>query len=811
MQTVDELLGLLGGVKRIRTEQWMALCPGHHDTKSSLSIKEADGKILLKCFAGCELADILKPLKLTKADLFLKGGKAKLPKPERREIETIYHYTDAKGKPFEVVRTRPKGFYQRRPDGRGGYINNLKGIVPTLYHQGKLKRAIDTGMPVFFVEGEKDTDRLWSLGLVATTNPMGAGKWRDNYVEALRGADLAIIPDNDTPGHEHANHVARSLHGVANRIRILELPPESKDISDWLDKGGDVDQLKQLLSQCSDYEPPYEPQGKAILGPDTRAFNLTDLGNAERLVKYYGDRLHYCYERKRWLAWSGKVWEWDAGAKIAALAKLAVRNVYHEAGNEPDEKKRKELADHAKRSESDHRINAMINLAQSELGIPVKVTELDTNPWLFNCLNGTIDLRSGQLLPHRKGDLLTVIVPVEYRSNPEAQCPRWLRFLDRVIDGNADLAGYLQRAVGYSLTGDTKSQVLFFLYGLGNNGKSTFVITIRKLMGEYGARVTTELFMLRDKNVGGPKETLANLKGKRYVVASELEDSRRLAISLIKDMTGGETIRADRKYEHEIEYQPTHKLWLVGNHKPIITDTTLSIWRRMKLIPFTVTIPDKEIDPDLPSKLEEELPGILTWAVKGCLDWQQHGLNEPDAVTTATASYRHEQDILGDFIEDCCVLEPLATIAKSEMKEEYHKWCQDNTMEPITQKTFRARLIERGITDRKGTGGNRLWCGIRLKTEQELENSGKTPATSEAKVARDGQSSRNFAYKGIQKKLLEKTASDATLATNATADDIPDYPIRPCQCGCGDYYLTDDNQWLCTRCHPKPREIDMEI
>jgi len=531
--------------------------------------------------------------------------------------------------------------------------------------------------------------------------------------------------------------------------------------------------------------------------PKKATFALTDLGNAERLASEFGDRLRYCYERNRWLFWTGKVWEWDWGNKVKALTKLAVRNIYHAAADEPDEKRRKELASHARSSESDHRINAMISLAESEPGISVKMTELDTNPWLFNCLNGTIDLATGQLLPYHKEDLLTVIAPVEY--HPDAPCPRWLTFLDQVTDGNAELQGYLQRAVGYSLTGDTKNQVLFFLYGLGNNGKSTFTTTIRKLSGEYGCRASTDLFMVKDKKAGGgPKEGLANLKGKRYVVASELEDGRRLAVSLIKDMTGGETIKADRKYEHEVEYQPTHKIWLVGNHKPVITDTTLSIWRRVKLIPFTVTIPDNEIDPDLPSKLEKELPGILAWAIKGCLDWQRYGLKEPNTVTTATANYRHEQDILGDFIEDCCILEPLTSISKADLKSRYETWCKDN-IDPVSQRTFKARLFERGIIDGK-SGSTRCWKGITLKSLVP-HGMGNVPDLNTEGTTGTEKSVKSL-YRGKQKNFTENSVQNVPVSQKS---DIPHYPTPPCpNCGCGDYWLTDWNEWLCSRCHPKP-------
>jgi hypothetical protein len=252
IRNLDDFLTLLKGVKKITNGSYMALCPGHYDTKPSLSAKEVTSKILVKCFAGCELTEILKPLELDPKDLFLNNHDVKL---EHREIEAIYHYIDANGKPFEVVRTRPKGFYQRQPDGKGGYINNLIGLIPSLYHQDELRQAIDDSTAIYIVEGEKDVDRLRSLGVVATTNPMGAGKWRDNYSEVLRDADLIIIPDNDKPGREHGNHIAQSCYAIAKRIRILELTGESKDVSDWLDNGCDIQQLSQLTGTCPAYEP----------------------------------------------------------------------------------------------------------------------------------------------------------------------------------------------------------------------------------------------------------------------------------------------------------------------------------------------------------------------------------------------------------------------------------------------------------------------------------------------------------------------------------------------------------------------------
>jgi len=649
----------------------------------------------------------------------------------------------------------------------GGYI-----VVPPSSHQsGGRYEIID--------DSEIATAPSWLMDLATE---------KRTKMQKMVSSDSQLIPE----GQRNAKLASlagtmrrRGMSHEAIEAALLEVNRQqcSPPLSD--------DEIIRIARSITRYEPEYSSrQAETVV---TSHFNFTDLGNAERLISRYGEILHYCYERKRWLVWNGKVWEWDAGNKVASLAKLAVRNIYHEAGDEPDEKRRKEIANHAARSEFDPRLAGMINLAQSEHGIPIKLTELDTNNWLFNCLNGTIDLRSGKLLSHRKEDLITVLVPIEY--DPEARCNVWINFLERVTGGDIELITYLQRAVGYSLTGDTRSQTMFFLYGLGSNGKSTFITTIRKLTGGYGAKANTSLFMAKDKNSGGPSEDLANLQGKRFVMASEIEDGRRLAVVLIKEMTGGELIRADRKYEHEIEFQPVHKIWLVGNHKPVITDTTLSIWRRMKLIPFPVTIGNKEIDPELPAKLEVELPGILSWAVKGCLEWQKHGLQEPKAITNATSDYRHEQDILGDFIDDCCLLKPTGAVSKHEMKAAYEEWCNHSGNQPVSQKTIRARLIERGISEGK-SGGTRYWKGIMLSgLEGQQEQLGQKGQNGQVFLG-------SFYAKENKETFSEKSVPTSPFVPN---NEIPEYPHEPCPvCGCGDYRLTDQNQWVCSQCQPEP-------
>ncbi|MFC2024316.1 AAA family ATPase [Chloroflexota bacterium] len=254
---MTDFLSWLKGVKKNGSNSWLALCPNHDDHNQSLSITLKDGRILLYCHAGCLTETVVERMGLTMSDLSPNDPKTK---PEQREIEVVYQYTDANGKLFEVVRFKPKAFAQRRPDGAGGYIWDLKGIAPTLYHQDKLKQVIDSGTPIYVVEGERDCDNLWAVGLVSTTNPMGAEKWRPEHSETLKGASVIVLPDKDAPGQRHAEKVAASLHGKAKSIKVVELPDRNglrvKDVSDWLAAGGSRAELERLTSETPEWEPP---------------------------------------------------------------------------------------------------------------------------------------------------------------------------------------------------------------------------------------------------------------------------------------------------------------------------------------------------------------------------------------------------------------------------------------------------------------------------------------------------------------------------------------------------------------------------
>ncbi len=765
MNSIDEFLALFPKPKVVKLNHWMVRCPSHNDGERpdhySLSVKGLPDKILLNCMAGCPTVAVVKSLHLEMKDLFLNNREQSTTLRDPKEIDITYDYHDADGKViFQVVKFKPKSFAQRRPGDAGDWVWNLRGVKPVLYHLLQVKEAISKGSIIFLPEGEKDADNLIKLGVDATTSPMGAGKWKESYSKMLAGAKLVVvISDNDEPGQRHANFIATSLYKTGTPVKLLEMPERSiKDVTDWIAKGLALDTLKGIIDGLPPYVPPASPENDSSSGK----YHRTDLGNAERLIAQHGETTRYCYQRKQWLMWNGKHWEWDHGATIISLAQKTVRTIYNEVANEDNSDERRALVAHARSSESNSRIKAMIEQAQPMVAVDIK--ELDNHPWKLNCLNGTIDLKTGDLAPHNKEDFITMACPVEY--SPSAQSALWDSFLSKICEEKADVITYLQRCMGYTLTGDTQEQCLFFCWGTGMNGKSTFLNAFREILSSYSIQADTDMFMVAFKpQKQGHSEDVANLLGKRYVVGSEIEEGRHLAVTKLKQMTGGERVRASHKFEREIEFDVTYKIWLNGNHKPEITDTTYSIWRRVKLIPFNVRIPNEEQDKQLGSKLRGEFPSLLAWAVRGCLDWQQHGLAEPDSVTAATELYRHEQDIIGDFIEDWCFIDSAVSVGKKELWESYQGWTSDSGVHPVGQRTFNRRIGERGIVDRRGTGGKRLWLGIRLLSTDE-----------EKQVTQVTQVTRNTLFSHIEEtnnKNIEKPVTKVTLVT-----DISGMPRR---------------------------------
>ena len=437
----------------------------------------------------------------------------------------------------------------------------------------------------------------------------------------------------------------------------------------------------------------------------------TDLGNACHLAELHGRDLRFVFERGRFLAWDSRRWAEDPHAvAVQAKAKATVRQLYREAAETTNVELRKQKAKHALASESQRRIAAMMTLLPSEPGIAIKSDDLDRDPFLLNVENGTIDLRSGELRPHRRGDLMTKLAPVNY--DPKAECQTFERFLLQIHDGQERVISYLQRFAGYCLTGDTSEQILTMWYGIGANGKSTLLRVLLELLGDYGRQAASEVLLMsrQDQHPTG----VADMRGARLVASIEVEEGKHLAEGLVKQLTGGDRVAARFMKENFFQYVPTAKLVIVCNHRPRIRGTDWAIWRRIRIVGFNIVIPDEKQDKRIIEKLRPEFPGILAWAVRGCLAWQHEGLEPPPEVTNLTAEYRCESDSVGRFLDETCVMAPAASIGKGALLDAYQNWAKKEGEPPMSGKAFTGRMRERGFDEGKTGSRGHFWIGVGL-------------------------------------------------------------------------------------------------
>ena len=464
--------------------------------------------------------------------------------------------------------------------------------------------------------------------------------------------------------------------------------------------------------------PPARPAPPAAPPEPPRVFPRTDLGNAERLRERHKASIRFCHAWGAWLVWDGHRWEKDNSGAIYRYAADTVRHILAEAAGLMDSDQRKEHTKWARQSESRDKLKAMIELCGQLSGIAITPAEMDLDPWLLNCQNGTLDLRAGQLRPQRREDLITRICPVDYDQH--APAPTWKQFVDSIMLNRESLAGFLQRATGYALTGLVTEKVCFILHGGGDNGKTTFLEAIKAVLGDYSGQVLIETLMVARSHDGGPSPDIADLRGVRFITSSEVEDGQRLAESRIKYLTGMSTIKTRRLYEDTWEFQPQFTIFLDCNHLPAVRGTDRAIWDRLKRIPFDLKLEPHERDRHLMSKLMQERAGILRWAVEGCKEWAAAGLGQTEEVTEATALYRGEMDVIGRFLEDTTATDgpPTMRTQARTLYRAYREWCAAAGEYELSERKFGERLTQRGIIRRRTESGN-VYQGIRLKDSRE--------------------------------------------------------------------------------------------
>jgi putative DNA primase/helicase len=439
----------------------------------------------------------------------------------------------------------------------------------------------------------------------------------------------------------------------------------------------------------------------------------TDGGNAQRLIRLHKNSIKYCHTFKKWMFWDSHRWKIDGDGSAYRFCDDVIREIYAEAGACVDSKDRQEWANFAIRSDSGRGYRDMLFLASFNKEIAITSEQLDVNSWLLNTQNLTIDLKTFEAREPSRSDFITKSIGTSY--DRAAKCPLWIKFIDRIFAGDAELIAYIKRAVGYSLTGSMAEQVFFFCHGDGSNGKSKFLAVLRSLLGDYAKQADFSSFLIqRNEKI---RNDLASLAGARVITAIEAEEGSRLSMSVIKAWVGGDPITARFLFGENFTFQPTGKLWLAANNRPAISERNHAAWRRVQLIPFAVTIPEAEQDKELESKLLKELPGILNWALDGLADYLKVGLKTPPAVQVATAKYRKENDSLEEFLSECCDIAKLKVCKNTDLYNAYLNFCGMSGLKALSQTKFSPELNQRPGVSSARTMHGITWTGIDLKEE----------------------------------------------------------------------------------------------
>ena len=565
-----------------------------------------------------------------------------------------------------------------------------------LYNQPGLAQA----PTVIVVEGEKCAKALIDAGICATTAMHGANAPVDKTDwSPLRGKHVLFWPDRDKPGWEYALSAAdASLLAGALSCAVL-FPPDGKaegwDAADALSEGFEVQEFLSSAARIT-VQPPAAEEPDI---PGENAVWATDDALALSFTRRYGEDWRYCAQWGKWLVWTGNRWQTDDTLLVTHL----MRHICREAAIKADSHR---LA--AKLSASST-VSGVDRLARSDRQHASSSDEWDRDPWLANAPGGVIDLRTGQVRAHNRADRMTKIAT----ATPKGACPRWLAFLADITEGDQDLISYLQRVIGYCLTGVTSEHALFFLYGTGANGKSVFVNVITTILGDYAANAPMDTFM-ETRSDRHPTD-LAGLRGARFVSSVETEQGRRWNESKVKAITGGDKVSARFMRQDFFEYLPQFKLIIAGNHKPSIRNVDEAMKRRLHLIPFTVTVPPEKRDGKLTEKLLKERDGILAWAVEGCRLWQQHGLKPPKVVIDATEEYFEEEDAIGEFLDEECQRHRQAKESVADIFQRWQEWANRRGEYIGTSRWLMQQLFNRGLERTRLHGGVKGLAGVSLK------------------------------------------------------------------------------------------------
>ena len=587
----------------------------------------------------------------------------------------------------------------------GGHLHILK------QQQNKGGSVLpETELPIIIVEGASDVLAAMSLGFIAIGRPTALGGMKLLREMPFAGKEIWIIGDNDAgAGMEGVQKTYVEIRGMTKDIKRI-LPPEgTKDLRQWIQQGLTRQGLYEYVTRFDE----------TIFAP-IDMFHQTDIGNAERFVTDHQDEIRYNRTTGKWLNWDGCRWNPNTGEDVAwRYYAKTIKRAYHEAVDSGGSD-RTDLLKWIKLSESDSSCRGALSYIKTMLPIVVGTEDFDKDNYLFNCLDGTVDLRTGILKSHDSADMITHLAPVYY--SPEIDRPStdlWRAYLNKCHNGNLKTINYLQRLAGMCLTGDVSSQCFPIFWGSGRNGKNVFLDTLRGFFGgDYATTAPKTLLTVSRYNEHLTE--IADLAGRRLIIASETERGAALKTELVKAMTGDQRMKGRFMRRDNFEFDITHKVILVTNHKPLIKDESDAIWDRVHLINWGVYIKPEERDTKLTEKLKDEWTGILRWAIKGCLMWQKDGnLIPTEVIRRQTDEYRDEQNILDRFIRGMCKVDRELFVPVKVLKDEYDHWAVDLDEEfQLSTREFSKAMTKCGYTKatvRMSGDSIKCWIGIELQ------------------------------------------------------------------------------------------------
>ncbi len=743
----------------------MACCPAHKDAKPSLSVSEKDGKILLHCQAGCSTNEIVSSMGLSVKDLFL------CPATPKWVFIREHIYYDEQGSIIAKKQIYDKG------DGakvgtwlryeNGTYIKGLNNVKAPLYN---LPVILMNDNAVYIAEGEKDANTLFDMGYTGTTPPNGAGsKWRSEYNQYLNGRPVIILGDNDKAGQAHAEQTANALLTVAKSVKLIpaaDIYSEVKhkgDISDIAAQFGAV-KAKEMLDAAvviakiitepvtsTDEELEDDITGLCLIGEGQttdkalqdilrelkpeKAYSWDDKGFGRMFAEIFKDYCRYNKTSKQWYYYNGAVWKPDLEAMRAAHKAKELSDALLVYCTEiKDETVRAGFCKQVAKLGQRRYRETMLQDARDEYCF--ERTDLDENTDLFNCQNGTYNLKTSEFCAHSPQDLLSKTSNVEY--NPDAHSAIFEQFVSDIMQGNAEKIDYLQRIFGYSLTADTSLETCWILYGASSrNGKSSLVETISYMMGGsdgYALAMPPQtLAQKQSKDTRQASGDIARLDGCRFLNASEPPKMMLFDAALLKTLLGRDTITARHLMEREFEFIPHFKLFVNTNFLPLIQDDSLFSSGRINVISFDRHFEPHEQDRGLKGKLQtpENLSGIFNWCLEGLRKFRESGAIPPEAVTVATDEYRSSSDKMGNFISECLAYTGKNSKA-TDIYRRYTEWCTANGFGVENKGNFYDELKSKGLFAKNKTVNGRTEnnCVIGYVLAENDENPFREPNAS---------------------------------------------------------------------------------